>query len=563
MHIRFSTSFKKSALYLALGCSLTLPHLSAQAAIVDNVVVADPKALGMANAVTADPPGIFSIHFNPAGLAKVKHDSYTINAVVPQFNFRSEFYDHDPRYQQFLADQGWSDPVENTTSQTSKASIVLPGGSEVRNFPLPFLIVPTLGAAWHNENSPMTYGTAVYSPYGAGYMRDSDDPGKYDGQSLAVIRLTYGSPTVALQLNDHWYVGAGIGLSWMGIGLDATFRVPNIGLALVQKVQEQSCPSPQNPHPNTVLSNQQYLDICGSILGPYTEIARASLAVTDALSPSVNLGVLWEPTDWFAWGASYVSSAPIKATGKFTFDYGKEYQDFFKGFGSSAIGNFVRGPLTALGFPIPTGVAQQKGDAKINLTSPAQFSTGIKVVVLPDWQVNYDIKWMDWAKWKDLKLEFDQDMEFLEVVRLLQPKYAPDIRTFIIPRGYKSVWTWAVGVEHRYNDQLTLRAGYEPRKSSVPASKQDLLLPLPDTKLYTVGAEYKVRNELPFLPMTRNSTIAVAFGYMTGSQYVPAGSSSNANSMEGDNFVYNPYAGLNFKNILKVYIAEASFKKDF
>lgn len=31
----------------------------------------DMKALSMGNAVTADPPGINSIHFNPAGLSRI------------------------------------------------------------------------------------------------------------------------------------------------------------------------------------------------------------------------------------------------------------------------------------------------------------------------------------------------------------------------------------------------------------------------------------------------------------------------------------------------------------
>lgn len=242
-----SSRLKKSALICSLGCSLFVYQDKSHAAIVDNIVVADPKALSMANSVTADPPGIFSIHFNPAGLARVKHNTYTINAVAARFKFRTDFGKHTPEFQKFIDENGFVDPIENTTSETSDASIVLPGGSEVRHFPLPVLVVPTAGVAWHNANSPMTFGTAVYSPYGAGYMRDKDDPGHFDGQSLAVIRLTYGSPTVAIQLDDHWYIGGGIGVSWMGLGLETDLRVPNIATALVQSIQSQSCDSPNSP----------------------------------------------------------------------------------------------------------------------------------------------------------------------------------------------------------------------------------------------------------------------------------------------------------------------------
>src|SRR3954469_16903150 len=42
----------------------------AHAGVTDNVAV-NPVAMSLGNAVTADPPGLDSIHFNPAGLSKV------------------------------------------------------------------------------------------------------------------------------------------------------------------------------------------------------------------------------------------------------------------------------------------------------------------------------------------------------------------------------------------------------------------------------------------------------------------------------------------------------------
>ena len=41
---------------------------SAHAALTENLAVS-PVAMSLGNAVTADPPGLDSIHFNPAGLA--------------------------------------------------------------------------------------------------------------------------------------------------------------------------------------------------------------------------------------------------------------------------------------------------------------------------------------------------------------------------------------------------------------------------------------------------------------------------------------------------------------
>ena len=44
----------------------------AYAVLTDNLTIVNAKAISLGNAVTADPPGVDSIHFNPAGLAKIK-----------------------------------------------------------------------------------------------------------------------------------------------------------------------------------------------------------------------------------------------------------------------------------------------------------------------------------------------------------------------------------------------------------------------------------------------------------------------------------------------------------
>lgn len=63
---------------LALTPFLTLSPAHAQ--MFQNITLGDPKALALGNAVTADPPGIDAIHFNPAGLARLKgrHKNYKL-----------------------------------------------------------------------------------------------------------------------------------------------------------------------------------------------------------------------------------------------------------------------------------------------------------------------------------------------------------------------------------------------------------------------------------------------------------------------------------------------------
>src|SRR5690349_9650707 len=64
-------SASRSALTLAICMALPM---CAQAALTENIAV-DPVAMSMGNAVTADPPGLDSIHFNPAGLSRLEKNT--------------------------------------------------------------------------------------------------------------------------------------------------------------------------------------------------------------------------------------------------------------------------------------------------------------------------------------------------------------------------------------------------------------------------------------------------------------------------------------------------------
>ena len=561
-----SSLLKKRSLYSLLICGLGFYQTNSEASIVDDLEVGSPRALSLANAVTADPPGIYSIHFNPAGLAKIKENTYTVNVIAVSFDFHTDFLDHDPDSQKFLSDHGFKDPIQNTSSDTKEAGIIVPGRRKIVDYPvLPIPVVPTGGIAWHSNDSSTTFGTAVYAPFGAGYIRDKDDPGHLDGEEFAVYRFTYASPTVAIQLNPQWAVGAGIGVSWAAFGLGSDFRVPNIALAAFQDVQRQVCPSATNPNPNTALNQQDIINFCGGFIGPFTEIAHLNLAMTDPRSVSVNLGVLWEPTDWFAWGASYISEGPQHLQGEYTVTYSDDLVNFLHGLGPVIK---AYNPLgSEFGLSLPTGQKEQKGKLHADLDSPSQVSTGIKLVVLPNWQVNFDLRWMDWAKWDQIEAKFDQDMDFSKIVKLVAPKYAPNYRSFILPRNYKSNWNWSMGLEHKYSSALTLRAGVQDRKSSIPTNKADVILPLGDGILYTGGAEYKFDEDFTptYLPIDflRGAVVTVGVGYMHATQDVPGNVSANANSTAGDNFIYNPYAGLHFKNDVKILLMEAGIEKKF
>jgi len=137
---------------------------------------------------------------------------------------------------------------------------------------------------------------------------------------------------------------------------------------------------------------------------------------------------------------------------------------------------------------------------------------------------------------------------------LIVPRYATE-DSLVIPRHYESVWNFAMGVEYQYNDRLALRAGWEPRTSSVPDDKLDVLLPMGEANLYATGVSYEWDNDM---------TIDLALAYFVSENDIPAGSRTNANDMNiATSAWYNPYTGMNLKTKTSAIMFESSFTWQF
>jgi len=509
--------------------------------------VGNAYATSMGNAVTASPPGVYSIHFNPAGLAKIKKRTTAQGLSLIQLKADANFYDHHPDFQNFIDSNGFVDEVQDTHSTNNNYSFYGPG-LKLQRLDLPAMPLPTAGWAWPIMDAGMTFATAIYVPTGAGYNRDDDDPGRYMGKQVAIARINYFSPTLGIQLNDNWYIGAGIISAWQGLGIDMDFRAPNIALALVDSIQTQSCPTPTDPAPVAFSPFASLLGICGSELGPFTHVANIRLEVNDPHSFTANLGVLWEPTEWFSWGAVYRTQGSNNMEGRYRVTYTDSWYNFFKGLNPQVVA-----ALASLGVKAPVPNKTETGTGKVSLPQPATFSTGIKIQVMPRLQLNIDAKWADYAKWENFTVDFQENLDVLKLASLAEPKHATKTE-LIIPRYYKSVWNWGAGIEYEYNAQLKLRLGYEDRKSSVPPDRQDLFLPVGNGKLVSVGFGYKMSD-------TQNLDVAIAQTKLEA--YVPGGSSFNSNYMGADNFVYNPYAGLNYKTVTTINLFELGYQKTF
>lgn len=531
------------------GALAGITNGAAQAALVENLTIGNAKALALGNAVTADPPGIDSIHFNPAGLANVDGRIYELKGIVAAFQFDATFGDYDPVAQQQIDYWGvGEDDIPNSKSSTSTAALKLPFMKKTKEWPLPFIVVPLGGAAYSPPASNLTFATSVYSPVAAGYLRKEDDPGRYMGKYLSVVRLTYFSPTVAWKVNDQWSLGFSIGTSWQGIGANTDLRVPNLVLGAVNSALKEI----QGTEFTCEALFGNGADICATgapIINPLKKAAELTVEMDDPFSWSTTFGALWTPVPWFTWGVSYMSASSMSLKGDYKMEYSDEWVQPFSALSQhsplSGVWNFLG---------LPRGLREETGPAKMDLDMPSQINTGISLKLTPAWKLNLDAHWTDWAKWDGLNIEFDHETDFLRIASILQPEYATD-RVLTIPRHYKSVWSYSVGVEYQYSEPLALRCGVEDRRSSVPKDKLDVLLPLGHAYLFGAGLEYK---------LDRYSQVDLSGGYLTSKAKVPAGSSTNTNSMDtATSFIYNPYSGINFETQAQGLIAEVNYTSMF
>lgn len=515
--------------------------VTAQAQLATNLTI-DLRALSLGNAVTADPPGVSAVHYNPAGLAKLEGRHADLQLLAANFAIKSNFtappgygvfgYSDDPIVCNDAPHDGEDrcSSFHRANSEVAGVSLYVPIMDDIVDLPAGIPVAaPLFGFSIKPPGSKFTFANAMYAPMVAGFYRNSGDPGNFLGQRVAMERITLLSPSVAYQLTDEVAIGASIGLSYQAIALETDFRSPNELLGILRLVDEEICP-PFKGQSNVVVDLFLF-GFCNAEkgVGPFDNLATLSVSMQQSLSPTYNLGVLWEPSEDFAWGMVYQSQARMHLHGKFSVNYSDGVQDLFNAVGQSPTGQIL---LAVLGMPtyVPP---QETGLISMDLVYPAHFQTGIKYKIMPNLQINFDIGWTDYAKWSAFNLNFDRTASVLQLARLLAP--GTTSTSLSMPLGYQSPWGWGIGLEYSWNERLKFRMGFEPRNSAIPDNKRSSLVPINQAQMYGLGLGYQ---------FDRDTDIDLTMMYLYSKDGIPANTSCNVNCTGIDNIVYNPYAGL-------------------
>lgn len=539
-----------------VACVFSIFPLLSNAQLATNISV-DMRALSLGNAVTADPPGISAVHYNPAGLAKLDGRRIDYQFIGASFGMETEF-SAPPGYEVF----GYSDdpvvcadPLNDgvdycQTFRTGKSSVegvslYIPIMDEVVDLPPGPLVAPLFSFSVQSPGSRLTFANAMYAPMAAGLYRSDDDPGNFLGKRVALERITLLSPSVGYRINDEWSVGLSVGLSYQAMALETDFRSPNELLGLMRLLDETICP-PFRGESNFVVDLFLF-GFCNAKegIGPFTNLATLKISMQQSVSPTYNLGVLWEPTPKFAWGAVYQSQAKMHLHGKYQIDYATGTQEVFNAVGKSPTGSLL---LAILGLPtyIP---ASEKGLLSMDLTYPAHFQTGISWKALPRMKVNLDVGWTDYGAWSAFDFNFDRSPSVLRLARLLAK--GTTLTSLHFPLGYQSPWSMGIGTEFNVSDRLKLRFGYEPRKSAIPDDKRSSLVPINNAILYGFGIGYQ---------FDKDTDIDFTIAHIISKDTIPANTSCNVNCTGIDNIVYNPYAGLDVRTKAVINIVGLAYR---
>lgn len=530
---RLARALAQALLCLAAGAS--------QAALTDNLATS-PAAMSMGNAVTADPNGHDAIHFNPAALTRLSGRVKSDTFFGAKLRVESSFHQPDG----FDIGGFKNDPLAGTTSSGNAQSIFLPivGSPKAR---LPVAVAAGMGFSFNTPGSPWTFATATYVPQAVGIDRtkNPDDPARFDGRKVVIQRLVYLSPSVGYKVNDELSLGLSVPIAHQGFALDTDMRFPNQLIGIMGQLQNAWCGENGNP------VDTFGLGLCGGgkegRLNPFTRAGNMRFEATAPADPTLNLGVLWEPADWVGLGAVWQSGSKTVLTGRYNFHADPMFRKFVEGMYSSLLG-----PVAAATFGFPTSIPEdQSGNVTLVLPYPSHAQFGLKLRPSSRVQLNLDAMWTDWGQWNKLVFQFDQNVKLLEMARLFGQA---DPSKLVIPRGYRSNWHYGAGLQVAVTERLKLRFGFEPRKSSVPQDKLDLIAPMPDLTVRSVGASFLTE---------KGTRIDFGASTATGRYNVPAGGSCNLNCTNFFNVIYNPYAGLDVSGAIRIRYAGVTISHPF
>ena len=528
--------------------SLFLACNASHAQMIQNLLIGNAKAVSLGNAVTADPPGIDSINFNPAGLTRLKGRQYEIKFVAADFSLTGEFQLNSQETKDRYEELGQVDPLANTTSDMGDFAVYLPF---VGHTAIPVAAFPLGGVSYNRKGSKFTFANNVYAPMAFGMTRKDDDPGTVYGKELSISRITFFAPSFGYQLTDRISIGLSVGFSYTGLGLDLPFRAPNILIQELGIATDQICGRAGEVR---YTLNIPGLNVCAGKLNSFDTLLDLTAEIDKPVALTYNLGFLWDITDWLTVGALYQSGGNDALKGDIALALTPPVNALLTGIAESQIlgSDTLLNTIVRETLDIPEdGVIKSTGH--INFPSPKHIALGVSLQALPRLKVNIDVKWTETSSWKSLEFVVDDVPGVLILLDILGLENVTPTG-FDFPRDYIDTVNWGFGFEYKYSQKLDLRLGYEPRKTGIPDNRRDFLIPFGDMNIVSVGFSYTISK-------TRSFDFAIF--QLKYEAFLETGSTNTGNDTRNQNIIYNPTAGLDTQMEISATIIEMSYRKRY
>lgn len=522
---------KSNRLYIntiIIGLTLTAVsffHLpQGQAALMENIAI-DTKAISQANNVTADPPGIASIHYNPAGLSLMGDGAYVSMGLIGARMMKSGKFENDPDHVGFHDFNGdkLEDPIASREAKTSIGVAYIPVLNQTMEGPM---TAPLFGLSYRKPGSKWTFGYTSYAKFAGGWMYDGDSPAIYGGKGVYIQHTVYAAPAISYRVNNNLSLGATFAAGQNAMGVNMTMRAPN-EIVNITKILGDATKDMANPLFDVTVP----MPLFGGGIGVYDHIGDVELKMRDDFSPSYHLGALWEPLDWLSLGLSYQSAIKTTMSGKFSFKYSEDWQRMTAWSGSTAIMQ-----IASMIFDLPyTAVEKQTGVVSTTMDFPQMVNIGVKIKPISRLSLLADVKWAEWSVMKDNNIKFDQKIQLLQMAKFMG--YPDGPYTMKLPRKLDDTLDWGLGLTYQLLDWVELRAGYEHRTSPIKDNLYDLMLDLPSMNYYATGLGIQ----------WGDMDIDLALGYMKSKpKKIPPGYSDNLNSYILGAGLNTSYRGLSY-----------------
>lgn len=469
-------------------------------------MVTGAKATSLAGAVTANPPGIMAVHYNPAGLSQAREGlMYQQGFTFMGFNRKNQFSPDLSSRVLDLYDPS-DDPVSNRSSGRGKSYLYYPiygdMHGDIFSLPLP------LGVSYRPQNSRWVMASGSYMPFSWGNSYDPDDPSQYQSSAYYQQHLVYASPGVSYQWSDSFSLGISIGLGQTALGQNSTLRIPN-----------------------DILPLSQTFPIPGDI-SPFDSLGHMNLEMRDDTAFSFNAGVLWQPFSSLKLGCVYRSAINSHPKGTFHIQYSDELLRLSQWYRDNpAISQKL------LNAPGLDKLYNKSEAGSIHLNSfqwPDSIQMGVYYKAKFNLRLMFDLQWTRWSGQQEYRLIFEKkDTQLVSLLNSLNQSSVKN-QTIIYQKENSDTWTYHFGMEWQIKESLAIRSGFFQRPQAIEDSNMDLMS-MPSLTYISAGLEWRWPNRW---------IIEQGFGYFVSkNKSIQNNVSTQLNNTDLKNTFFSPYAG--------------------